>query len=168
MNIDEETYFTIIRKKTASLIAACCAAGTSSVTENQEAIDKMKSFGENLGIAFQIKDDLLDFDMANKTGKPAHNDLKDQKFSLPLIFTLKNVSFAEKRKLLGIIKNHNGNKTKIAKLIERIREEKGFEYAESRMNDFKNKALEILSEFPDSEYKKSLEDLVIFTTERIY
>jgi len=168
MNIDEETYFTIIRKKTASLIAACCAAGTSSVTDNQEAIDKMKSFGENLGIAFQIKDDLLDFDIANKTGKPAHNDLKDQKFSLPLIFTLKNVGLAEKRRLLGIVKNHNGNKTKITKLIERIREEKGFEYTENKMEEYKNRALKILSDFPDSEYKKSLENLVIFTTERVY
>ncbi|HOY31490.1 MAG TPA: polyprenyl synthetase family protein [Bacteroidales bacterium] len=168
MNIDEETYITVIRKKTASLIAACCSAGTSSTTDNPSAVEKMKNFGENLGMAFQIKDDLLDFDLSNKTGKPSHNDLKDRKFSLPLIFTLKNVSFAEKRHLLGILKNHNTNKEKIAHLVQRIREEKGFDYAESRMNEFKNKSLAILADFPDSTYKKSLENLVIFTTERVY
>lgn len=168
LNIDEETYLTVIRQKTASLIAACCAAGTSSASTDQCAIERMKTFGENLGMAFQIKDDLLDFDQTSKTGKPAHNDLKDRKFSLPLIHTFKNVSFSEKRRLLGILKNHSNDKEKIAHLIQRIKEEKGFEYAERRMNDYKNKALQILSEFPDSEYKKSLGDLVIFTTERIY
>jgi len=168
MNIDEETYFSIIRKKTASLIAACCAAGTASVTDDKERIDKMKAFGENLGIAFQIKDDLLDFDLNNKTGKPAHNDLKDHKYSLPLIYTLKNVSFAEKIKLRGILKNHSSNREKMLEIIRRIKEEKGFEYAEEKMNSFKNNALQILSEFPDSVYKKSLEDLVNFTTERVY
>lgn len=119
-------------------------------------------------MAFQIKDDLLDFDLSNKTGKPSHNDLKDRKFSLPLIFTLKNVSFTEKRQLLGILKNHNTNKEKIAHLVQRIREEKGFDYAESRMNEYKNKSLAILADFPDSAYKKSLENLVFFTTERVY
>ena len=168
LNIDEETYLTVIRKKTASLIAACCAAGTSSTSSEPCAIERMKTFGENLGMAFQIKDDLLDFDQTSKTGKPAHNDLKDRKFSLPLIHTFKNVSFPEKRRLLGILKNHSNDKEKIEHLIQRIKEENGFEYAESRMNEYKNKALEILSEFPDSEYKKSLEELVIFTTERVY
>ena len=168
LNIDEETYLTVIRKKTASLIAACCAAGTSSTSSEPCAIERMKTFGENLGMAFQIKDDLLDFDQTSKTGKPAHNDLKDRKFSLPLIHTFKNVGFPEKRRLLGILKNHSNDKEKIEHLIQRIKEENGFEYAESRMNEYKNKALEILSEFPDSEYKKSLEELVIFTTERVY
>lgn len=168
MNIDEETYLTVIRKKTASLIAACCSAGTASTNHDPVVIEKMKNFGENLGMAFQIKDDLLDFDLTNKTGKPAQNDLKDRKFSLPLIFTLKNVGFTEKRHLIGIVKNHSTNKEKIAHLIHRIREEKGFEYTENRMNEYKNNALKILSEFPDSPYKKSLENLVIFITERNY
>jgi octaprenyl-diphosphate synthase len=168
LNIDEETYLTVIRKKTASLIAACCSAGTSSVSQDLSVIEKMKAFGENLGMAFQIKDDLLDFDTTSKTGKPAHNDLKDRKFSLPLIYTFKNVGFSEKRKLLGILKNHSNDKEKIAHLIQRIKEEKGFEYAENRMNEYKNHALKILTEFPNSKYKKSLEDLVIFTTERVY
>lgn len=168
MNIDEETYLTVIRQKTASLIAACCSAGTASATEDAELVEKMKKFGENLGMAFQIKDDLLDFDLTNKTGKPSHNDLKDRKFSLPLIFALKNVSFTEKRHLLGIIKNHTNNKEKVTHLIQRIREEKGFEYTENRMNEYKNNALEILSDFPDSAYKKSLENLVIFITTRNY
>lgn len=168
MNIDEETYITVIRKKTASLFAACCSAGTASTTNDNDLIEKMKAFGENLGMAFQIKDDLLDFDLTNKTGKPAHNDLKDRKFSLPLIYTLKNISFTEKRSLLGILKNHTQSKDKIEHLIQRIREEKGFEYAEARMNEYKNMALQTLTDFPDSEYRKSLENLVTFITDRVY
>ena len=168
MNINEETYITVIRKKTASLFAACCSAGTASTTNDNDLIEKMKAFGENLGMAFQIKDDLLDFDLTNKTGKPAHNDLKDRKFSLPLIYTLKNISFTEKRSLLGILKNHTQSKDKIEHLIQRIREEKGFEYAEARMNEYKNMALQTLTDFPDSEYRKSLENLVTFITDRVY
>ncbi len=168
MNIDEETYLNVIRKKTASLIAACCSSGTSSTTNDQSAVDKMKLFGENLGMAFQIKDDLLDFDVTNKTGKPKNNDLKDRKFSLPLIYTLRNVGYTEKRQMLDILKNHNTNKEKISFLVKRIKEEKGFEYAENRMNEYKNNALQILSGFPESEYRNSLENLVLFTTERVY
>ncbi len=166
MNINEEVYYQIIRKKTASLIAACCASGVASVSENQDYIDKMKEFGGLVGLAFQIKDDLLDFDPDNLTGKPAQNDLKEQKISLPLIYTLEKVNFIEKRKLLGYIKNHGSDKKKVKIIIDRIKSVDGFAYAEARMIEFKNKALEILSEFPDSEYKKSLEKLVSFTTDR--
>jgi len=168
MNIDEETYIAVIRKKTASLFAACCSAGTASTTEDNKLIEKMKAFGENLGMAFQIKDDLLDFDLTNKTGKPTHNDLKDRKFSLPLIYTLKNISITEKRRLLNILKKHTQNKEKIEYLIRCIREVKGFEYAETRMHEYKNAALSTLADFPDSEYKKSLEKLLTFITERVY
>ena len=166
MNINEEVYYQIIRKKTASLIAACCASGVASVSENQDYIDKMKEFGGLVGLAFQIKDDLLDFDPDNLTGKPAQNDLKEQKISLPLIYTLEKVSFIEKRKLLGYVKNHGSDKKKVKIIIDRIKSVDGFAYAEARMIEFKNKALDILSEFPDSEYKKSLEKLVSFTTDR--
>ncbi len=168
MNITEEVYYEIIRKKTASLIAACCASGVAAVSDNSETISKMKKFGELTGIVFQIKDDLLDFDQSNETGKPSQNDLKDQKISLPLIYTLQQVGLFEKRKMLYAIKNHGAEKETINKITERIRSVDGFAFAEARMNDFKNEALAILSEFPDSEYKKSLEQLVIFTTERKY
>ena len=141
---------------------------SAEVSRAANLIEKMKAFGENLGMAFQIKDDLLDFDLSNKTGKPAHNDLKDRKFSLPLIYTLKNISFIEKHSLLGILKNHTQSKEKIEHLIRRIREKKGFEYAEARMNEYKNMALRTLADFPDSEYKKSLENLVTFITDRVY
>ncbi|MCK9613799.1 MAG: polyprenyl synthetase family protein [Bacteroidales bacterium] len=168
MNIDEETYFTIVRKKTASLIAACCSAGTYTTTGDKAITEKMKQFGEYLGIAFQIKDDLLDFDANNKTGKSAQNDIKNKKISLPLIHTIKNVNIVERKHILGLLKNQNSPKKKMSELIEFIRQQKGFEYTETRMNEYKNLALEILSGFPDSAYKKSLENLVIFTTERVY
>ena len=168
MNITEEVYYEIIRKKTASLIAACCASGVAAVSDNKETISKMKKFGELTGIVFQIKDDLLDFDQSNETGKPSQNDLKDQKISLPLIYTLQQVGLFEKRKMLYAIKNHGAEKETINKITDRIRSVDGFVFAEARMNDFKNEALHILSDFPDSEYKKSLEQLVIFTTERKY
>ncbi len=168
MNITEDVYYEIIRKKTASLIAACCASGVAAVSDNKETISKMKKFGELTGIVFQIKDDLLDFDQSNETGKPSQNDLKDQKISLPLIYTLQQVGLFEKRKMLYAIKNHGAEKETINKITDRIRSVDGFVFAEARMNDFKNEALQILSEFPDSEYKKSLEQLVIFTTERKY
>jgi octaprenyl-diphosphate synthase len=168
MNITEEVYYQIIRKKTASLIAACCASGVASVSDNQEHIDRMKLFGEYVGLAFQIKDDLLDFDPDNATGKPAQNDLKEQKMSLPLIYTLDQVGFFEKRKLLSYVKNHGSEKKKVKVIIDRIRSVDGFAYAEKRMTEFRDKALDILSEFPDSVYNKSLEKLVSFTTDRKY
>jgi octaprenyl-diphosphate synthase len=166
MNISEEVYYQIIRKKTASLIAACCASGVASVSDKQEDIDRMKKFGELVGLAFQIKDDLLDFDPDNLTGKPAQNDLKEQKLSLPVIYTLQKVNFMEKRKLLSYVKNHGSDKKKMKVIIDRIRSVNGFGYAEARMIEFRDKALGILSEFPDSEYKNSLEKLVSFTTDR--
>jgi len=168
MNINEEVYYQIIRKKTASLIAACCASGVASVSENQEHIDKMKLFGEYVGLAFQIKDDLLDFDPDNLTGKPAQNDLKEQKMSLPLIYTLEKVDFFEKRKLLSYVKNHGSEKKKVKVIIDRIKSVDGFAYAEKRMTEFRDKALDILKEFPDSVYNQSLEKLVSFTTDRKY
>ncbi len=166
MNIDEEIYYEIIRKKTASLIAACCASGMASVSVNEDHIHNIKKFGELTGVAFQIKDDLLDFDPDNETGKPSLNDLKDQKISLPLIYTLQRIGLIEKRKLLYAIKNHGTEKNTIKKIIEKIKTVDGFTYAENRMNEFKNEALQILSGFPDSDCRRSLEQLVIFTTER--
>lgn len=166
MNINEEVYYQIIRKKTASLIAACCASGVASVSDKQENIDRMKKFGELVGLAFQIKDDLLDFDPDNLTGKPAQNDLKEQKLSLPVIYTLQKVDFIEKRKLLSYVKNHGSDKKKMKVIIDRIKSVNGFGYAEERMIEFRDKALGILAEFPDSEYKNSLEKLVSFTTDR--
>jgi octaprenyl-diphosphate synthase len=168
MNITEDVYYQIIRKKTASLIAACCASGVASVSEKLEHVDRMKLFGEYVGLAFQIKDDLLDFDPDNATGKPAQNDLKEQKMSLPLIYTLEKVDFFEKRKLLSYVKNHGSEKKKVKVIIDRIKSVDGFAYAEKRMSEFRDKALEILAEFPDSVYNRSLEKLVLFTTDRKY
>ena len=168
MNITEEVYYNIIRKKTASLIAACCASGVASVSEDKEHIEKMKQFGQLVGLAFQIKDDLLDYDPDNRTGKSAQNDLKQQKISLPLIYTLQKVDYLEKRKLLSFVKNRGKDKKKVKVLIDRIQSMEGFAYAEKRMIEFRDQALAILSGFPDSEYRKSLEQLVLFTTDRKY
>lgn len=168
MNVTEEDYYKIIEKKTASLLAACCAAGAASVHAPDQDIETMKNFGRNLGIAFQIKDDLLDFDSSGKTGKPSQNDLKEQKISLPLIYTLTQVDYLEKRKLLNIIKKHKSDKKKLTYVVEQIKAKGGFEYAEKKMNEFKTKAIQGLEGFPDSEYKKSLINLVTFTTNRTF
>jgi octaprenyl-diphosphate synthase len=168
MNVTEEDYYKIIGKKTASLLAACCAAGAASVHASDQDIETMNGFGRNLGIAFQIKDDLLDFDSSGKTGKPSQNDLKEQKISLPLIYTLTQVDYLEKRKLLTIIKKHKSDKKKLAYVVEQIQSKGGFDYAEKKMNEFKSLAIQGIENFPDSEYKKSLLNLVNFTTNRTF
>lgn len=168
MNVTEEDYYKIIEKKTASLLAACCAAGAASVHALDKDIETMKSFGRNLGIAFQIKDDLLDFDSSGQTGKPSQNDLKEQKISLPLIYTLTQVDYLEKRKLLNIIKKHKSDKKKLAYVVDQIKTKGGFEYAEKKMNEFKSLAIQGLENFTDSEYKNSLINLVTFTTNRTF
>lgn len=166
MNISEEVYYKIIRKKTAALLAASCAAGTASVSDDEQLLLKMKKFGELLGLAFQIKDDLLDFDASNNTGKPVFNDLKEQKISLPLIVTLQKADILERRRLLSYVKKHNTNKKTLEKLIGAIKQADGFNYAIQKMEQFKTEALEILNEFPDSDCKNSLIKLVTFTTQR--
>jgi len=166
LDIKEDIYFKIIRKKTASLIASCCASGASSVNSNKETIEKMRQFGENVGIAFQIKDDLFDYETSNSTGKPNGIDIKEQKMTLPLIYMLNNSGYIEKRKIVNIVKNHNNNPEKVAAIINKVNQSGGIEYARSKMKIYHDNALQILEEFPNSESKTSLKKLVDFTIER--
>lgn len=165
LDINEEVYFEIIRQKTASLIASCCACGAAAAGANQETIDQMHSFGEMVGIAFQIKDDLFDFG-TDDVGKPVGNDIKEKKMTLPLIFALNNASKAERRKMINLVKNHHEEQDKVHEVIQFVRKSGGMEYANQRMMEYQHKAFEILSRFPDNEYRQGLEQLVKFTTER--
>jgi octaprenyl-diphosphate synthase len=166
LDIEESIYFEIIRKKTASLIASCCACGASSVGASQEIIDKMHRFGEYVGIAFQIKDDLFDYEKNLSTGKPSGVDIKEKKMTLPLIYMLNNSNWLEKRSAMNIVKNHNNEPEKVAELIQKVNESKGIEYATRQMKEYQSKAFDVLNTFPESPSRSSLEQLVIFTTER--
>jgi octaprenyl-diphosphate synthase len=166
LDIREEIYFEIIRKKTASLIASCCACGASSAGAGEETISKMKRIGEYTGIAFQIKDDLFDYELNNSTGKPNGVDIKDQKMTLPLIHLLNNSGFTEKRWIINTVKNHNTDQARIATLLEKINASGGISYSTSKMNEYRQKALDLLKEFPESIYRTSMEQLIMFTTER--
>ena len=166
LDITEEVYFDIIKKKTASLIASCCACGASSVTKDENVIEKMRAFGEAVGIAFQIKDDLFDYGNGDNIGKPTGIDIKEKKMTLPLIYALNKASFFEKRVIINIVKNNNNNPKKVLEVIDFVIKSGGIQYAESKMIDYKNKALEIISSFPDSPSKTSLIGLVKYTTER--
>ncbi len=166
LDINEQVYFDIISKKTASLISCCCACGASSVTPNQETVEKMKAFGEAVGIAFQIKDDLFDYGDGSDIGKPTGIDIKEKKMTLPLIYALNKASFLEKQRIISIIKNENNNPKKVAEVIDFVTKSGGIQYAEDKMNAFKNKSLEILSTFDDSPSRQALAGLVKYTTER--
>ena len=166
LDISEEIYFEIIRKKTASLIASCCASGTHSVNASEETVQQMKLFGEKVGIAFQIKDDLFDYDQLNITGKPNGIDIKEQKMTLPLIYMLNNSGYMEKRKVVNIVKNHNTDQEKVAQVIEKVNLSGGIEYAQEKMKLYHQEALKILHKFPESESRTALQQLVDFTIER--
>ena len=166
LDIDEGVYFDIIRKKTASLIASCCACGAASVTNDEKVIDRMRAFGEAVGIAFQIKDDLFDYGDGTNIGKPTGIDIKEKKMTLPLIYALNNASFWDKHKIINIVKNNNNDPKKVAEAIDFVIKRGGIQYAEKRMNEYKQKALEILSTFPECASKTSLSELVKYTTER--
>lgn len=166
LDINEDIYFEIIRKKTASLIASCCASGAASVKSNETIVNQMKLFGENVGIAFQIKDDLFDYESSNKTGKPNGIDIKEQKMTLPLIYLLNHSNRDEKRKIINIVKNHNTNIEKVKFVIHRVNESGGIDYARQKMMEYHDKSIAILDKFPDSPSKTSLKQLVDFTIER--
>jgi octaprenyl-diphosphate synthase len=168
MNIREDVYFEIIRKKTASLIASCCASGAASVGAGEDAIRKMHLFGEYTGVAFQIKDDLFDFEKVNTTGKPGGIDIKERKMSLPVIYFLRNTNLAERRKVLNLIKNHSEEPEKVATVLEYIRNSNGIAYALEHMHQYRARAIDILKEFPENDARTALEQLVVFTTERNY
>jgi octaprenyl-diphosphate synthase len=168
MNISEEVYFDIIKKKTASLIASCCASGAASTGSSEEVIRKMHEFGECVGIAFQIKDDLFDFEKVNTSGKPGGIDIKERKMSLPVIYLLKNSDIIERRRIINLIKNHNDKPEKVAVVLDKVRNSQGIPYATSFMIEYRDRAIGILKSFPENEARKALEQLVIFTTERNY
>jgi octaprenyl-diphosphate synthase len=166
LNIDEAIYFDIIRQKTASLIASCCACGAASVKADEAVIERMRLFGEKVGIAFQIKDDLLDYGMGIDIGKPVGIDIQEKKLTLPIIYVLNNSSFFERRKIVNIIKNYNDDIDKVSWLIKHVIDKGGIQYATQKMMEYKDSAIEILHEFPDSEARKSLELLVNYTIDR--
>lgn len=167
LNLDEQVYFEIIRNKTASLLASSCAAGAWSASQSSEYMEKMRSFGEKTGIAFQIKDDLFDYGREN-VGKPTGNDIKEKKITLPLIYTLNHCSPQQKRELIYILKNKNRDKQKVNEVIEAVKAAGGIDYAISRMNQYRDEALEILATFPPSDARDGMEDLVRYTTDRKY
>ena len=166
LDIKEDVYFEIIRQKTAALIAACCACGATSVKQNKDIIKKMYEFGEYIGVAFQMKDDLFDYENNLTIGKPVGIDIKEQKMTLPIIYTLNQVNQNEKNFIINVIKNHNTNEKKVAKVIKVVRKNNGIEYTTQKMIDYKKRALEILKEFKNNEAKKSLELLVNHVIER--
>lgn len=165
LDISEEVYFDIIRKKTASLIASCCAIGASSVNSTPEMVEKMKFFGEKVGMAFQIKDDLFDYG-EDEIGKPLGIDIKEKKMTLPLIYALSKAGWLEKRKIISIVKNESEKPKKVKEVIEFVKKSGGIEYAKEAMNRYYAEALELLKELPDSTYRNSLSELVKFTIER--
>lgn len=166
LNITEKDYFRIILSKTAALIAACTACGAKSVTGNPDTIQLMKEFGENIGVAFQIKDDLLDYEGTGLTGKAPGNDIKEKKITLPLIYALEHSSNSKKRHILNIVRNRKKSKSEIAEVISFVSEYGGMDYAEIKMNQYRDKALAILDSYPDSEVKNSLREFVSYTTAR--
>ena len=168
LDIEESVYFDIIKKKTASLIASCCAAGAASVGSNEDKIEKMRLLGEKVGIAFQIKDDLFDYEQTNHTGKPTGTDLKDKKLTLPMIHFLEKADKETKKKTIRKIRRHNKKPQKINEIISLVNECGGIDYARNKMEQLKQEAIEIIREFPASNARDSLEKLVNFTTKRNY
>ncbi len=165
MDIGEPVYYDVIRQKTASLIAACCACGAASAGADDETTEKMRLFGEKIGIAFQIKDDMFDFG-TDDVGKPLGIDIKEKKVTLPLIYALNNCDAAEKKRIINLVKNHNDEPEKIAAIIKFVNTTGGLQYAETQMKKYRDEAFEILYTLPDSDSRRGLEQLVTFTTER--
>ncbi|MEN7548544.1 polyprenyl synthetase family protein [Rapidithrix thailandica] len=165
LDITEEVYFQIIRQKTATLIAACCAVGASSVGAPQETVDRMLTFGEKIGIAFQMKDDLFDYGNA-EIGKPLGIDIKEKKMTLPLIYALNQADKPTKRKIINTIKNKSDNPDKVAEVIDFVRKSGGIEYTTQVMKQYVQEAKDLLASFPESEFKSSLHALIEYIIER--
>ncbi len=165
LDITEAVYYEIIRQKTATLIAACCSLGAASVKPNTPEVETMRKFGELIGMAFQIKDDLFDYG-TKSIGKPVGIDIKEQKMTLPLIHVLNNSSKQDKRWLINSIKNHNKDKKRVDQVIAFVKDNGGLDYAVQKMKAFQNEALDILKNFPESEYRASLELMVNYVIER--
>jgi octaprenyl-diphosphate synthase len=165
LDIIEEVYFEIIRKKTATLIASCCALGAKSVSDDEVIVEKMRLFGELIGMAFQIKDDLFDY-TDDAIGKPTGIDIKEQKMTLPLIYALNNCSSKEKSWCINSIKNHNKDKKRVKEVIQFVKDKNGLIYAEEKMIEFQQKAIELLQDFPHSPFKESLTLMVNYVIDR--
>ncbi|MBL7852585.1 MAG: polyprenyl synthetase family protein [Cyclobacteriaceae bacterium] len=165
LDISEDIYFEIIRQKTASLIASCCAMGASSSGADKEVVARMKEFGLRIGMAFQIKDDLFDYG-DDSIGKPVGIDIKEKKMTLPLIHALSKASWLEKRRIIGIVRSDSNKVGKVREVIDFVRKSGGIQYAHEAMQRYYQEALKILNEFPDSPYKVSLANLVQYTIER--
>lgn len=167
LDIKEDIYFEIIRQKTATLIAACCATGASSAGASKEEVEKLRLLGEKIGIAFQIKDDLFDYESSvSLIGKPVGIDIKERKMTLPLIYALNNSSRKEKRWMIDVVKNHNENQKLVTQLIEKVKSSGGIEYTKKKMYEFRQKAMDIINSYPSSPSRQSLIDLILYTTER--
>ena len=167
LNLDEDVYFEIIRNKTASLLSSACAVGAYSTGKDETKTEKMKLFGQKVGIAFQIKDDLFDYGKED-VGKPTGNDIREKKLTLPLIYTLNTIDKNARRKIIYMLKNENKNKESINFIIESVIKAGGIKYAETKMNLYRDEALEILYTFDASPVRSALEELVRFTTDRKY
>ncbi len=165
-NIKEEDYFKIITCKTAALLSACTACGARSVTDDSDITQLMKDFGENIGIAFQIRDDVLDYEGTGLTGKTVGNDIKERKITLPLIHALEQSPSSKRKHILGIMKKKKKSKAEISEVISFVSDYGGLDYSELKMNQYRDKALAILDSYPDTEVKESLKEFVRYTTSR--
>jgi octaprenyl-diphosphate synthase len=165
LDISEDIYYEIIRQKTASLIASCCAVGASASGAENGSVEKMREFGEKVGMAFQIKDDLFDYG-DREIGKPLGIDIREKKMTLPLIHALQQASWIDRKQIIYKIKNRSHKQKVVREVIDFVKSSGGIAYANRVMNKFHNEAIEILQQFPDSVYKQSMKDLVRFTIER--
>jgi len=165
MDVSEDVYYEVIRQKTASLIASCCACGSASAGADETTVEQMRLFGEKIGIAFQIKDDMFDFG-TDDVGKPLGIDIKEKKVTLPLIYALNNCADADRKRMINLVKNHNDEPEKIARIISFVKQNGGLAYAETQMKKYTDEAFAILNTFAPSEARTGLEQLVRFTTER--
>jgi octaprenyl-diphosphate synthase len=167
LNLNEAVYFEIIRNKTASLLASACGVGAYSTSKDHDITSKMKAFGEKVGIAFQIKDDLFDYGTED-VGKPTGNDIREKKLTLPLIYTLTKVDKPLRRRLIYILKNEYKKPDQVKFVISVVNEHGGIAYAQQKMFAYRDEALEILYQFADTPIRKALEELVRYTTDRKY
>ena len=166
LDITEEIYYKVIKQKTASLVAACCASGVQSVQTDKKIVDLMYRFGENVGMAFQIKDDIFDFGFSDNIGKPTGIDIKERKMTLPLIYTMNNVDKATKNRIINTIKKYNQNTKRVQEVIDLVIQTGGIAYSEKKMYEYKDKALFLINEIPDSPAKKALIGLVEYSISR--
>ena len=165
LDITEEVYYEIIRQKTATLIAACCSLGAASVRPGSDQVEVFRKFGELCGMAFQIKDDLFDYG-EQRIGKPTGIDIKEQKMTLPLIYALNHAPDKQRKWLINSVKNHNKDRQRVREVIEYVKESGGLQYAEEKMMEFRDLAMDVLKDYPRSQYRQALELMVTYVVDR--